>query len=339
MRYPEFLKQGDTIGLVAPSFGVCGYPYQDRYESARRAFLEKGYKLKECASVHNLEHARSNSAKVRAREFMDMYLDEEVDFIMSVAGGELMLEILPYIDFEKLRKSKPKYFMGLSDNTCLTFTLPLLTDTAAIYGPNFGSFGMEKWDRSTKESYEIMTGKRHKQKSFPKYESDNSAEVELNPLCGYKLTEKVVYESLDGQDCQMQGRLIGGCLDIIVSMIGTPYCDWKPFMEKYRSDGIIWFLEACDLNVLDISRALWSMRNAGLFEGCTGIFMGRAKNPEPLFDVDVREAIEANVGDLNIPVIFDGDIGHVAPIWTLISGSMATIRKEGKKGSIELELK
>ncbi|MBQ6056632.1 MAG: LD-carboxypeptidase, partial [Treponema sp.] len=137
---------------VAPSFGVSGFPYEDRYFNAKKKLEALGYTIKEAEHLYGIEKAASADGKTRAQEFMEMYLDDEVDFVISVAGGELMMEILPYIDFEKLRQARPKFFMGLSDNTNLTFTLPVLTDTAAIYGNCFGSFGMEKWYRSLKEN-------------------------------------------------------------------------------------------------------------------------------------------------------------------------------------------
>ena len=78
---------------------------------------------------------------------MDLYLDEEVDLIMSVAGGEIMCEILPFIDFDKIKNSKPKYFMGYSDNTNLTFTLTTICDLVSIYGAcvtNYGTYDLDK---------------------------------------------------------------------------------------------------------------------------------------------------------------------------------------------------
>ena len=67
------------------------------------------------------------------------------DAIISCGGGELMCEILRYVDFERIAQAKPKWFMGYSDNTNLTFLLTTLCDTAAIYGPCAASFGMKPW--------------------------------------------------------------------------------------------------------------------------------------------------------------------------------------------------
>ena len=104
MRFPNFIKEGSTIGICAPSFGAPLDPYRAKYEEGKNKLIERGFKIKESASVYNLEKAQSNTPKVRAQEFMDLYLDDEVDLIISVAGGEIMCEILPYIDFEKITK-------------------------------------------------------------------------------------------------------------------------------------------------------------------------------------------------------------------------------------------
>ena len=339
MRYPEFLKDKGTIGLVAPSFGVSGYPYRPKFDNAIKKFEKKGYRFKLCSSIFNLSHARSADARTRANEFMEMYLDDEVDFIISVAGGELMCEILPYLDFEKLRNARPKWFMGYSDNTVLTFTLPLLCDVPAMYGSCFPSFGMQRWDPSLKEAYEIMRGERLSQDNYSKYEVENITWIEGNALKGYNKTKPVVYGSYPEENVRMEGRLIGGCMDVIMTLIGTPYADVKGFMERYKDEGIIWFLEAYDPNLAGISRYLWQMKNAGWFENCKGIIMGRPVHPDPFFDIDMAEVVRENLGDLNIPVIWDADLGHVAPCWNLISGSYARIEKKENNCHIEYILK
>ena len=112
MRYPELLKKNATIGLVAPSFGVSGHPYEERYEYTLKLFKDMGYNVVEAKHLRGIRHAKSTSGKIRAREFMQMYLNDDIDFIFSVAGGELMLEILPYINFKKLKKGQTKVFHG-----------------------------------------------------------------------------------------------------------------------------------------------------------------------------------------------------------------------------------
>ena len=48
--------------------------------------------------------------------------------------------------------------------------------------------------------------------------------------------------------------LVGGCMDCLVNLTGTSFDKVKEFNERYAADGIIWFLESCDLNVFAIRR-------------------------------------------------------------------------------------
>ena len=49
--------------------------------------------------------------------------------------------------------------------------------------------------------------------------------------------------------------MIGGCMDCLVNLIGTKFDRVGEFLERYKDDGFIWFLESCDLNVMSIRRA------------------------------------------------------------------------------------
>ncbi len=92
-----------------------------------------------------------------------------------------MCEILEFIDFEQLKQLPPKWFMGYSDNTNLIFLLATLTDTAAIYGPNAGAFGMEPWHASIQDAYELLQGKKLAMKNYPMWEKE-SLKDEEHPL-------------------------------------------------------------------------------------------------------------------------------------------------------------
>lgn len=340
MRYPAFLKKGGTIGLIAPSFGVFGYPYQEKFDNAYKKFSTLGYKIKEVEHLYGAEKCRSTTDEQRAKEFMEMYLDVDTDFIFSVAGGELMMTMLPYVDFEMLSYAKPKYIMGYSDNTNLTFTLPVLADTAAIYGSNFGSFGMRTWDDSLQQAYDLIVGNRLNFDSYKKYEIEDLSKQEGMALCGYNLTEKVLYKSLyNEKKVEMTGRLIGGCLDVLLTLCGTKYGQIDDFLEKYKEDGFIWFLESYDLNVLAQSRGLWQLKQAGWFKYCKGILYGRTSNAEDVFDYSLEDGLKENFADLNCPVIYDCDIGHLPPSWPIISGAIGEFTFEEGKASIKYHLK
>lgn len=335
MRFPEFLKEKGTIGLCAPSFGIAISPYTERYLSAIQTFQELGYSISETASTRILMNGESAPAEVRAKEFMDCYLDDSIDFIISVAGGERMMEILPFLDFEKIKKAKPKYFMGYSDNTCLTFTLTTLADVASIYGVCMPSFGMKPWDKSIEDAYQTMIGHKSIQESYSFYEGVMNEYVVGEELNGYQLTNPVEWSVNQGNHAEFSGRLIGGCLDVLQILVGTEFDQVDAFAKKH-DEGIVWYLEACDLTSLSTLRALWQMKQANWFSNCKGFLFGRPIHTEVCFDISQQDAVRSVLSDLNIPIIFDTDIGHVAPMMTLINGSIVTVKVADKKGTIEM---
>ena len=101
MRYPAYLKKNGTIGFVAPSFGCATEPYKSAFESALAAFHEMGYQTMlgpNCYAAEGL--GISNTPQKCAAELQQMYETPENNILLSCGGGELMCEILPYIDWE-----------------------------------------------------------------------------------------------------------------------------------------------------------------------------------------------------------------------------------------------
>lgn len=336
MRYPQFIKKGATIGLCAPSLGCNIEPYATRLSSAIKHFENLGFKIVETPHTRNNKKMESSDAKTRAMEFMSLYLNPDVDYIFSVGGGEIMVEILPYLDFDKLRDVPPKFFQGYSDNTNLTYTLTTHLDIATVYGPNFPEFGMSDWHESLKGNLKFMLGEKLTVNSFDKYEVDNLRKQPGKYLSSYNLTCQTNWINLSGEEeIQLSGRLIGGCLDILISLCGTKFDKTKEFIEKYQDDGIIWYLESCDLGVPGIIRALWQLKNAGWFKNASGFIIGRPLNKESVFDIDYKEAFYRHLKDLNVPVVIDADFGHVPPSFHIVSGALCKIKSKDSKGSIK----
>ena len=111
MRYPEFLKDRGTIGFVAPSMGCTTEPYRSAFDNAIKRFHSMGYKTIEgpncrCDSGIGI----SNTPKKCAEELNESYASADSDVLISCGGGELMCEVVPYIDFERVKQSKPKWY-------------------------------------------------------------------------------------------------------------------------------------------------------------------------------------------------------------------------------------
>lgn len=332
MKYPKYLKKGDTIGLFAPSFGANTEPYKTRLKSAINNLVQMGYKIKETEGIFDYHFGASAKKETRANAFMNLYMDDSVDFIWSVGGGEWMMDIVPLINFELLKSYPPKFVMGYSDNTHITFLMNTLLDTVSIYGQNVTEFGMKEWDSSLYQAFEVISGSRLSQDSFSFYES--TAATSTDPLASYQLTEKTLWKSLNGEaTLSFEGRLIGGCLDILLMYPGLPYDQVGHFAERYKSDGIIWFLEACDLNVFSLKRGLWQLKERGFFKHVKGIVFGRPLMATPLMDIDQYNLTKDILSDLNVPIIMDADFGHVPPTFTILSGAYVKVTYDNGKGN------
>ncbi len=328
---PQFLKKGMTIGVCAPSFGCSDTPYLERYQNAKKVFTKLGYKIKESKSVNSYYDMCSAPREQRAKEFMDLMLDDEVDFIFSCGGGEIMTQILPYIDFDKIKNlKKKKFFMGYSDNTNLTFTLPIFADTPAIYGECFPSFGYKKLDVSKKEALEKINGNIFIQHPYPKHEDITI--IEEAPLIEKKPTLKASWKRFDkpNEEVTIKGISIGGCGDVIAQLLGTKWGKIDDYLEAHKKEGFIWFIETCDLNVLDQLRLYWSLIHNNYFKYCNGIVVGRPLNNQELFG-HVASDMLSELLSLNIPIIYDFDIGHVKPMITLFTGVSTEVHYEPKQ--------
>ena len=145
MRYPDFLKDNGNIGFVAPAFGCASEPYKSAFDNALKKLHAMGFGTHEGSNCRMEKGIGiSNTPQKCANEFMYEYTNPQNDILMSCGGGELMCEVVPYIDFEKIKAARPRWFMGYSDNTNFTYLSAVLSDTAAVYGPCAPAFGMEE---------------------------------------------------------------------------------------------------------------------------------------------------------------------------------------------------
>ena len=337
MKFARFLPEKGTIGFIAPSFGCNIEPYKSAFAHAAEVWEEKGFKLAYGPNVYEGSGIGiSNTPEKCAEEFCDWYTGNQSDVLLSCGGGELMCEILPHIDFAALKEAEPKWFMGFSDNTNLTFLLTTLCDTASIYGPCAAAFGMEPWHESLYDALHLLQGKKNQVKSYPLWEKEG-LKTEENPLCPYHVTQPRILHRYPEEDCVMEGRLLGGCLDSLITLCGTRFDRVKEFNQKYKEDGILWFFEACELNPMGIRRALWQLEQAGWLEQVKGFLIGRPLCfGEEYLGLDQYRAVTDILGKYHVPVIMDVDLGHLPPMMPLICGSMARVEVKDNEISIEM---
>lgn len=332
MIYPADLYNNYYIGVTATSSGFDNEADYRRLDSAINHFKDLGYSVITTPNVRTNIKGRSSDGRTRAKELTELIMDSKVGMIFAASGGDFLVEMLPYLDFGKIRDN-PKWIQGFSDTTGLTFTITTNLDIATIYSYNFSSFGMENWHSSLFDNLRILEGNDFLQKSYDLHQDGYYPRI--TGLEEFVLEKKVEWNTYGEVD--VRGRMIGGCLDCLLNIVGTRYDKTAEFVERYCEDGILWFLESYSLNSEALIRGLWQLKEAGWFRNAVGFIFGRPAMYEMIYDISYEEAVYSVLGDLSLPIILNADIGHKPPQFTIINGAMAHVKSKDKKGTIIFE--
>lgn len=344
MRIPESIAAGQTIGVCAPSFGATTEPYISRFDFAVTQFEQAGYTVKTGATCRmNDGYGISTSPERAARELEAFYRDSETQAVISCGGGELMCETAGHIDFEKLGESRPKWFMGYSDNTNFSFPLATISQVASIYGPTFTGFG-KPWEQAELDALALLEGRARTILGYPRFQSPEADErtAEADPLAPYVLDcEKVLRNFVPAggtlrpadreQELTGSGILLGGCLDVLANLCGTKLDNMAAFNRDH--DAVIWVLESCDGNPMEIRRQLWHLENAGWFDKAVLFVIGRplASWQQTMMGLDQYRAVTGILARHEVPVILDADVGHISPAVPLIIGAETNVTARGNE--------
>lgn len=338
LQSPLPLKKGDKIAITAPSSGVPKSLHA-RLDQAILKLKQRGYEVVEGSCLREEHKNQSALAILRAKELMTFLLDPTIKAIMPPWGGELAMEILPLLDFEKLKKMPAKWISGYSDLSTLHVPLTTIAGWQTLHGPNLMELSPEVLDDTTSKIWEVLEGSTHLDNNVTEqYSSYLYQEVTTNSFAensGFNLTAKTEWKALNvqGQKCQFGGILIGGCLDTLAWLAGTQYADLPKFYQTHQKQGMILYLENVEMAPCTLTRALLSLKMKGWFSNISGILFGRnaaEKVTDPAY-LSYEEVLHKIFSGLDIPVIYDADIGHIPPQLSLVNGALAEVAfEEGK---------
>jgi muramoyltetrapeptide carboxypeptidase LdcA involved in peptidoglycan recycling len=318
-----------TLAITAPSSGVDKelHPLLEQTISRQQ---ENGFEVKIGKTAWTQENAKSAPAKERARELMEMLNDSTVDAIIPPWGGELLIEILEYLDFSNI---SPKWILGYSDTSLLLLTITLNTGIATAHGTNIIDLRGPEKDETTAKWIEVLTTEKggeviQESSAFHQKSWDHQ---NPSPMV-FHLTEETEWKTVSGKPLKFEGRLLGGCIDVIHHLAGTPYGDVKSFREKHiPGESVVWYLENCEMSVADLKRSLTQMKYAGWFDNCAGILFGRSAANHPTEGYTAEKMYMDFEAESGIPLIYDVDCGHMPPQITFVNGAIAEVEvKEGK---------
>lgn len=309
VRYPRGVRPGDLVAVIAPSSGVRE-PMHGRLDAAIARLRGAGLRVREGRSLRTQARGESAPAAQRADELMAALRDPEVRAVLPPWGGERAIELLRRVDLASLADVEPTWLCGFSDLSTIQVPLLLQAGWASLHGPNLmqlADAALDPCSARVLDAWACGPGDVLRQAS-----SEGSA-----------------WRRLDGgaSPVEMRGRLVGGCLDSISRLAGSPHGDLRSFAARNLEDGVIVFLENAELKPFELARALHGLRLAGWFDDVAGVLVGRdATAASPVADFGVDDAMRSALGDLGVPVLVDADVGHVPPQVTLVQGARAELR-------------
>lgn len=318
MIIPEFLKDGDLVGVTACS---CGVLYKiDKYEKSISNFKKQNLRLIETDNVRTYGIV-SSDIKTRVREFEELVKNPEVKMINMASGGDFLIDMLPYLNYDLIKKNV-KWVGGSSDPTSLLYTITTNLDIATIYTPcNMSGYSADNLHKSYLDYFRIIKGDLVTQTKSDLHEGEDDIFDQVN-----------VWDSF-GDTVDEQGIIIGGCIDCLKDLIGTNLDKTKEFIEKYKDEGIIWYFDVFGLSSDELYRTLLQFENAGWFKYTPVILIGKVRIPDEFPGLTYEDAINNALS--NHKVIYKFDVGHVKPSMTMINGMKARVKYDGKEGSLE----
>ena len=320
MIYPKYLDKGSNIGVTACSAGVL--KKIEKYEKSINNVKKQGFNIVETPNVRTLGLV-SGDKITRARELESLFKDSSIDMVAVASGGDFLYDMLTEVDFDLL-KDNVKWLAGSSDPTSLLYILTTKYDVATIYSPcNMAGFNDDELHQSYLNYFEILKGNLIRQ--------EKSSFKESEPFSD-EMNEKNEWSNLNG-DVDEEGILIGGCIEILKDLIGTKFDKTMDFIEKYKEDGFIWYFDVFSMTSEGLYNTLLQFKNAGWFRYVKAVVIGKVCFPNTYTDMSYEDAIKNALED--VKCIFNFDIGHVKPSFTMINGMKARIVSNSEEGYLE----
>ena len=293
MLFPSPLTLGDAIGLIAPSSPV----QPERLKPCMEILSSFGYQPVLGKSVtENLNGYLSGDDVTRACDINQMFSDSQIKAIFCLRGGYGATRIMDLLDYPMIAKN-PKIFLGYSDITCLHLAFYSLCNLVTFHGPMVSSNMADGFDSFSKASLERA--------------------LQMPPLLVFHNPKGYCYQPIVPGIAK--GKLIGGCLSLVSSSMGTFY---QPDFTN-----CILFLEEIEETVPRCERMMCHLKNAGVLNQVNGIILGNFKNcinPKNC-NYTILDFFCDFFKDYDKPVLWGLQSGHDKPMGTIPFGEQCTM--------------
>ncbi len=295
LQKPSALRTGDLVQIVAPASNL-------KAEYLARGVAELtalGFRVKYDPAILEKDRYTAGTDERRRCELMDAFTDPEVKAVWAARGGYGVMRLLPLLD-EDILRANPKIFIGYSDLTGLHLYLYHRFGWVTFHGPMAAK--------------DLAGGETHYDKT-----------TLLNALTKPEPMGEIVAVGTEvlHPGATVSGRVLGGCLSLLVAMMGTP--------DELDTRDAILFLEDTGTRPFQLDRMLQQLKLAGKFAGVRALVFGEMSNCMQHVEqgYTLQEVLRDLTAELRIPVLFGLRSGHseVGNI-TLPLGVHATLESE-----------
>lgn len=235
----------------------------------------------------------AGSISDRKSNLVSALFETESNIIMCARGGYGASDLLPHLPWEELRHQSHKWIVGFSDISAIHSAFWTQLKWPGIHGPMPGS---TLWGQSSQDDIQFLIELMLQRK-------DQSGSLEISPLSDHKIGTKT------------EGWMFGGCLSVLVNLIGTPY-----FPKSLA--GAFLFLEEINESPGKIMRMWNQLVQSKSTRGLKGIIWGRITELGTHSEEDLKQEL-AKTND--VPVWSSNDFGHSSPNWSIIIGAQAQL--------------
>lgn len=329
LRFPRPLRPGDRIGVTSPSAGASGKA-ATRIDFSVEWLRSRGYDVVvgECMDGSGLTSA---PAEQRAAELTRMLADPAIACVVPPWGGETAIDLVDLLDWDVLAAAEPTWLVGFSDLATVLVPITTRLGWATLHGDNLADTpyavpdGLAHWLDVAGAEAPVVQRDSGMVAGWVRFEDDPLATQWTQ--VGEGRWEVLGGDGADGDRVDVSGRLIGGCVETIANLAGTPYGDVRAWADGLDEPTIV-YVEACEEHAVNICRYLHGLRLAGWFDRAAAVLVGRTSAPDHP-QMTQREAVVDALGRLDLPVVWDLEIGHVPPHLPLVNGALARVVVDG----------
>lgn len=267
---PRRLRPGDVVAVIAPSGAVD----EARLEAGVRVLEGWGLRVVLGESVRARQAYLAGADEARRGDLQRMIDDPDIRAIFCARGGYGSQRLLPLLHFDRLAR-QPKAIVGYSDATAL-LNAAVGAGAVAVHGPMVADdLASGVTPNSAQRLWAVL--------SDPEYLWEDEVPEIVRPG-------------------RAAGRLLGGCLSVLVATLGTPHAP--------DTTGAILFLEDVHEFPYRVDRLLTQLRQAGKLDRLAGLVFGTMAACRGVAGVHPLDVVREFFRDAPYPVGIGLPAGH-----------------------------